>query len=151
MAAFTPHYTFLLSQFDMVLTNSPVDFNTDDIRCALITSSLAPDPTTHDQWSDLSANEVSGTNYSAGGYDFGSLTVTNNSGTIQLDAEDATWAQNAGGFTTARYAVLLKYDTGTPGNSLIIGSADLGGDKGNVTGPLTLQWAATGYMTIAAA
>lgn len=149
MPAFVPHQSWMLSQLDASLTNSPVDFDTNDIRCALIDSTLAPNPATHDQWSDLSANEVSGDGYTAGGFDFASMDVTNDSGTMKIDAEDAVWTQEAAGFTDARYAVLLKYDTGTPGNSVIIGSADLVSDRGNVSGPLTLQWHADGLLRLA--
>ena len=144
MVAFVPHKPWMESQFDGSLANTPVDFDTDSLRVALIDDTLAPDPTAHDLWGDLVANEVTGTNYTAGGFDFTTPTLALDSGVVKFDAEDATWAQHASGFTDARYAILLAYDAGTPNNSPIIASADLGSNKGNVAGALTFQWAATG-------
>lgn len=97
---------------------------------------------------DATLTEVTGTGYTAGGITIDGQTVSEVTGTVTFDADDEVIAQNAGGFTTARYAVLIK-DTGNAATSPIIASSDLGGNKGNVDGDLTFSWNASGILTIA--
>jgi hypothetical protein len=52
-----------------------VDYLSDTLKCSLHTSSYTPNLDTHETQSDLT-NEVTGTNYSAGGTTLGSKTVT---------------------------------------------------------------------------
>ncbi len=115
-----------------------------NLRVGLITSALAPLKATHDFWDDLSANEVSGTGYTAIGDGVGA--VLNNpvmslvAGTVKFDADDpATWSQNGAGFSNARYAVLVEPNAGATSTWKLIAYADLGSDVGNVAGDLTLQ------------
>ena len=125
-----------------------VDFDTDTLKIALITSTLAPNADTHDFWNDLSTNEVSGTNYTAGGEALTTKAVTEAAGTVTFDSDDVSWTQNAAGFSNARYAVLYK-DTGTPATSPLILWLDFGADKGNTAGNLSIQMAGTGLFTLA--
>ena len=55
--------------FQLILDNTiAVDMSSEtNIYCALINNSATPDFAAHDYWGDLSANEVSGTGWSAGG------------------------------------------------------------------------------------
>lgn len=126
-----------------------VDLNTDDLRVMLVTSSRAPVQATDADMATIDDTEVSGTNYTAGGYDLTGLSVTLATGTVTFDVGDPTWSQSGSGFSTARYAVLYKY-TGTPANDVPVCYADLGGDKGNVSGDLTLEIDADGVFTIGA-
>ena len=121
------------------------DFNTDTIKVALTTSSYSPAASTHDYFNDVT-NEVSGTNYAAGGATLGSLSLTESGGTVTFDAADTTWSQSGAGFSNARYAVIYK-STGTSSTSPLIGYIDFGSDKGNVAGDLTIQWGASGLIT----
>ena len=133
------------------LDNS-VDFDdntTTTVKVALVTSTYVPDTALHQFFSDVSANEVSGTNYTAGGNEAATKTVTVASGTVTVDAADpATWAQSATGFSNARYAILYK-DTGTTTTSPLIAYHDFGSDVGNTTGDLTVSFDATnGVFTL---
>jgi len=57
--------------------NAPnIDWLSDDIRLALVTSVYTPDLALHDFWNDVSANEASGTGYTAGGNALASKTLT---------------------------------------------------------------------------
>ena len=125
---------------------STVNWESDVIRVMLVTSAVAPNLATHIYIDDVSANEVSGTNYTAEGEALANVAVTAASGTATVDADDTTWLQNAGGFTDARYAYIYK-DTGTPATSLIFMSIDLTTNRGNVNGDFTLQWNASGLFT----
>jgi hypothetical protein len=53
-----------------------VDFLSDTINIALVTSSYTPNADTHDFWDDVVANETSGTGYTANGATLGSKTLT---------------------------------------------------------------------------
>lgn len=133
-------------QLDATGTNTPVDFDADDIRVALVDNTTAPAAATHDYWSDLQANEVSGTNYTAGGYALTS-TLTESGGTVTWDADDATWAQSGAGFSDAYWGIIYKYNA-TAANAPLIAYVELGGPKGNTGGSLTISWAGTGIGTL---
>ena len=69
--------------------NSPnIDFLSDDIRMALLASSYTPDLDAHDFWNDASADEVSGTGYTANGEALASKTLT----VTAADSWGTTWA-----------------------------------------------------------
>lgn len=129
------------------LIDKVVDLNDGNFKVALVTSSYTPDAANHDYFNDIT-NEVSGTNYTAGGAAPGTPTVSKSGGTTTFDAADVTWSQSGAGFSTARYAILY-YRTGTASTSPLMGYIDFGGNKGNTTGDLTIQWGASGIFTIA--
>lgn len=122
------------------------------LKLAIVTSAYTPDQAAHDFWDDVSASEVSGTGYTAGGNACASPTWTDGGagGTLTFDANDpATWSQNAGGFSNGRRAILY-YDTGTPGTSRLVGySNDFGADAGNVAGDFSVTFNASGIYTSA--
>lgn len=125
-----------------------IDWNTDTIKCMLVTSSYTPSATTHNYIDDANTNEVSGTNYTAGGATIGSVSVSESGGTVTVDGADVTWTQSGAGFSNARYAIIYK-DTGTPATSPMFGYIDFTSDKGNVSGDLTVQWNASGIFSVA--
>lgn len=127
-------------------TSYPVDFDTDTIKVALVTSSYTPDFDAHDYFDDVT-DEVTGTGYSAGGAALASKTVTLDAANdrVDIDAADTVWTAST---ITARGAVLYK-DTGTPSTSPLICYFDFGSDKISSAGDFTIQWAATGYLRIA--
>jgi len=128
-----------------VLTDGTVDLNDGSYKVALATASYTPSAA-HEDFADIT-NEVSGTNYTAGGAAIGSVTVTETGGTTTVDGADVTWTSSGTGFNDARYAILY-YDTATAGTSPLQGYIDFSSDKGNTTGDLTLQWNAQGIFTI---
>jgi hypothetical protein len=127
--------------------DSPIDFLTDTIKCALVTSSYTPNQTTHEWWSDVSANDVSGTGYTAGGAALASKTISASSLVTTLDAADPSWSSST---ITARYAVFYK-DTGTGGTSPLIAYADFGGNISSTNGTFTVVLNASGLATITVA
>jgi len=130
---------------------NPVDFDdnaTTTVKIALVTNSYAPNVDTHDFWDDASANEVSGTNYTAGGNVVANKSVSvPSSGVVTIDADDpATWAQSASGFTNARYAILYK-DTGNSGQSPLVAYYNMTTDRNNTDGDFALSLDALGIFT----
>lgn len=139
----------LYGNFLLKALNKEVDYDTDTIKVALLTSSYTPDQDAHDYFNDVSTYEVSGTGYTAGGNTLASKTATYDSATnvIVLDAADTTWASST---ITARYAVV--YDsTGTASTSALIGYVDFGSDQSSTNGNFTITWDSTGIVRITVA
>ena len=125
--------------------NKEVDFDTDAIKVALLTSAYAPNQDLHDYFDDVILNEVTGTGYTAGGQTLATKTITYEPGTnvTILDAGDVTWAAST---ITARYAVI--YSDAGAGNSLkvLLGYVDFGSDQSSTAGNFTITWDATGIF-----
>jgi hypothetical protein len=139
----------LYGNFILKALNKEVDFDTDTIKVALVSSSYTPDQDAHDYFNDVSTYEVSGTGYTAGGNTLASKTATYDSANnvIVLDAADTTWASST---ITARYAVV--YDsTGTSSTSALIGYVDFGSDQSSTNGNFTITWDSTGIVRITVA
>ena len=139
----------LYGNFLLKALNKEVDFDSDTIKVALLTSAYTPNQDTHDYFNDVSTYEVTGTGYTSGGITLASKTATYDSGTnvIVLDAADVTWSSST---ITARYAVV--YDsTGTSSTSALIGYVDFGSDQSSTNGNFTITWDSTGIVRITVA
>ena len=119
-----------------------LDLDSDTIKIMLVTSSYTPDFGAHDFKGDVS-NEVSGTNYTAGGNTLGSVTLTQTGGTIKFDAADTSWSSAT--ITDARGAVIYD-DTLT--SDPLIAYIDFGADYSSSNGTFTIAWNASGIFTI---
>lgn len=130
--------------------NKEVDWDSDTIKVALLSSSYTPNQDTHDYFDDVNSYEVSGTGYSAGGATLSSKTVsydaTNN--VIVLDAADTTWSSST---ITARYAVVYDASGGTAASNALIGYVDFGSDQSSTNGNFTITWDSTGIVRITVA
>ena len=137
--------TSLYTKFPAKALNGEIDWDTDTIKVALVTSSYTPNQDTHDYWDDVSANETSGSGYTAGGATLGSKTITQDDATNKqtFDAADVSWASST---ITARYAVIYK-STGTASTSPLIGYVDFGTDQSSSAGTFTISWSASGIFT----
>lgn len=146
--AWTLYHKWLEAQADGSVAGTPIDFDGDTLKIALVTSTYTPSDSTHDLFDDVNTNEVSpiGTQYTVGGATLGTKMVTESGGTVTFDAANVSWLQDAGGFSNARYAILYK-EGASAALSPLIAFADLGGDKGNKAGDLTLQFDAAGIIT----
>lgn len=88
-----------------LLLTGGIDLDTDTLKLALVTSSYTPS-TAHDEWADVSANEVANGN----GYTTGGVTLANPVATdSNIDFDDATWTSLT---KTFRYAVCYKSGSG---------------------------------------
>ena len=121
-----------------------------DFQVSLHTDTYTPAQNTDDFFNDAT-NEVTGTNYTAGGNDVDNVTVVlNGAGLVTVDGDDpATWLQNASGFNDARLAVLYS-NTGVATTSpLQTFTNDFAANRGNVDGDFTIQFDAAGIFTSA--
>ena len=92
-------------------------------------------------WTDVSANEITGTGYTAGGI---TMTITwSASGTsMKWDAADSSWATAS---FTAYHAVI--YDD-THASDALVCSIDFAGAQTVSAGTFTIQWNADGILLI---
>ena len=119
-----------------------LDLDSDTIKIMLVTSSYTPDFGAHDFKGDVS-NEVSGTNYTAGGNTLGSVTLTQTGGTIKFDAADTSCSSAT--ISDARGAVIYD-DTLT--DDPLIAYIDFGADFSSSNGTFTIAFNAGGIFTI---
>ena len=119
-----------------------LDLDSDTIKIMLVTSSYTPDFGAHDFKADVS-NEVSGTNYTAGGNTLSSLALTQTGGTIKFDAADTSWSSAT--ITDARGAVIYD-DTLT--DDPLIAYIDFGANYSSTNGTFTIAFNAGGIFTI---
>ena len=114
-----------------------------DIRVALLDATHTPDLDNHMSWDDVSADEVTGTNYTAGGELLTTISWTAGSNAITFDADDVTWADST---ITADYAVI--YDD-TPADDLdktLLQLVDFEGEESSDNGDFTISWDAAGIF-----
>lgn len=116
-----------------------VDLANDTIKVALLDNNHAFDATDN-VWGDVSANEISGTGYTAGGATLAGKAVTQGAPT-KWDASDVSWTSAT---ISAYHAVL--YDTTATSN--LIASIDFGGVASVTSGTFEIQWNASGIITL---
>jgi len=125
------------------LPNKEIDWEADTIKVALMDNSHSFDAD-NNTWSDVSANEISGTGYIAGGATLANASVTQDDANdlAKLDGDDIEWSTAT--FTTY-YAVL--YDDTVSGDPLIA-SINFDGAQTVSAGNFTIQWNADGIIEI---
>lgn len=124
-----------------LISGSGWNWTADTIKVALLTSSYTPSQGSDHVWSDISANEVSGTGYSAGGATLASAAQSVTSHVLTLSGANVSWT---GSTITARYAAI--YDTST--SNKLIGYVDFGGNVSSSSATFTITWAGSGILTI---
>ena len=138
------YYSSLLGQWNG-LANAIFDLDTDTIKVSAHTNTYSPNQDTHDFFDDVT-NEVTGTNYTAGGATLASVTLSRATTTVTFDAADVVWTQSASGFSTARKFVSRRI-TGSAATERLFSVVTADADVGNVTGDLTIAWNASGIAT----
>lgn len=124
-------HTFVNSVFKKII-DGEIDIQNDTIKGMLLTSSHTTNIDTQEFIDDVSANEASGTGYTAGGFTLDNLvsTTDDTNDRCNVDADDETLSTAT---LTGRYIAWYK-DTGTPGTSPIISIEDLGSDRTSTAG-----------------
>jgi hypothetical protein len=132
----------------LALGTAGFNLSSDTIVCLLLGSGYTPDATAHSTFANVSAQEVTGTGYTAGGLALTSQSWTTSGGVATFTAANVTWANST---ITARYAVLVR----RAGASLVSGDrllayVDLtgGGTISSTSAAFTIQWNASGIFTM---
>ncbi|WP_280481593.1 hypothetical protein [Nocardia cyriacigeorgica] len=145
MAATAKLYGLALKSF----VDKGIDWDTDDIRVMLCTSSYVPNQDTHQFKSDVTG-EVTGTGYTAGGAALTGRTAVYSAGTntLTMDANDVSWPNST---ISARYAVLYNASPATDATRQLIGYVDFGQNISTTEGTFSIVWDAAGIITAVAA
>lgn len=118
-----------------------IDLDTDTIKVMIVTNAYTPS-LAHDFIDDANANQVTGTNYTAGGTAISGVTLALDGNTVEWIHNDITWSQNGAGFSNGRTFIWYK-DTGVAATSPLIMYMQEASDFGNVAGDLLLDGSAT--------
>ena len=130
----------IYNRFKANLMNKVVDLEADTINVALMSDSHSFD-SSHTSWANVSSEEIPATgNYTSGGMALSSPSVTEAYAT-KWDAEDTQWTDAT---FTAYHAVL--YDSTAADN--LICSFDFSGAQTVSSGTFTIQWNASGLITL---
>ena len=99
--------------------NKEIDFNSDDIRVALCTSTYTPNQDTHEFFSHITNEVATAGNYTAFGAVLGTPAVGYTAGTnvIKLSGDNVTWGSST---ITARYAIVYDYETASAATGPLI-------------------------------
>lgn len=126
-------------------TQLAIDLDLETHRGALFSNTITPNFTTDTAYGvgTYSANEVTGTNWAAGGVLLTGTTFLASSGTAVFDATDVSVASTT--LTGARCYVL--YADALAGNNLIL-LVDFLADYATVNGTLAITWAAGGIAIL---
>lgn len=129
--------SFLYDSFIHDVISGAIDLDTDTFKLMLCTSTYTPSKSGHDRRNDIT-NEVSGTNYTAGG---AAATVTltaaaGNSDIELINIADVSWASST---ITARYGVLYKSRGGASSSDELVALLDFGADKVSTGGTFTVH------------
>lgn len=108
---------------------------TDTFKCALVTG-YTPNQGTHTRWSDVSAYEISGTGYTAGGNTVvPTFTKDTTNHRLTIVFPTTTWTTST---LSATRAVCYK-STGTASTSPLVFQNDFGGTVSTTAGTFTLN------------
>lgn len=131
------------------ILKSTVDLVNDTLKIALLDSNhaFAASSTTNDTWSDVSANEITGTGYTAGGKTLtaAAVTVDNSGNKGVFDADDVSWTSAT---FNADHAVIYDDTVVSPADMLIC-SFDFGGNKAVTSGTFSIVFSTDGIIAIA--
>lgn len=119
-----------------------INLEAETYKCAMITDTETPNFDTDATWADLSANEVSGAGYTAGGVAYTSTEITLSGGTLKYDAADVSWASST--ITSAMAGV--GYASGVADELIFL--SDFVTAASTTAGTFTIQWNASGIFTL---
>ncbi len=134
-----PDITF--DSLALKLGDGTIDLDSHAFKVMLLADTYTPDPA-HAVLADVSAHEISGVGYVAGGAPLPNPTWSRSGGTVTFSADEVTWP---GATFTARYGVI--YDDSAPNKDLLF-LADFGANKTVSSATFTLQWNAAGVFRI---
>ena len=132
----------LYNEFKEELFNGNIDLANDTIKMILV-SGYTPNIDSHNGLADVTANQLSGTGYTAGGATLGSKTVTKDTSNDRAawDAADVTWT----GLDAGTPSHSIAYDD-THASDCLIGYWEV--TTASNGGNYTLQFGANGIVTL---
>lgn len=132
------------NSFVEYLGDGTIDMDDHTFKLMLLSDSYTP-AATHSVLADVSGYEISGTGYTAGGLTL-SATWNRSAGTVTFDATDAQWT---GATFSARYGVIYDDSVASPVVKPLMKLFDFGEVKSPSSGTFTIQFNASGILTLA--
>lgn len=126
--------------------NKEIDYNSDDIRLMMLSSSYAYSDA-HDYLDDVVANEISGTNWAAGGVTLGSPTITYSAGppkTVTFDAADVSVSTVT--LAAFRYGVIYNRTPASNATRPLIGYIDWLASLSATAQTVAVSWPTAGIL-----
>lgn len=143
--AITASGAFGLTLEKMFIDTADESLEAEDNRITLLSDSATPNFDTHDFWDDLVANEVTGTNWSAGGVALTGTEVTLSSGVLTFDATDVSVASTT---IANAMASVLRFNVGSNATDQLVMLHDFVNAVSSSNGTFAINWAATGLLTL---
>lgn len=128
----------------MFIDTAGESLEAEDNRITLISDSATPNFDTMDFWDDLVANEVTGTNWSAGGVALTGTEVTLSGGLLTFDATDVSVASTT---ISNAMASVLRFNVGSNATDQLVLLHDFVTAVSSSNGTFAINWAAGGLMT----
>lgn len=116
--------------------NKEIDWDSDEVKVMLLSSSYTPDIHTHSYVSQVSSYEISSKNYVKKGKSLSGRTLSYSNKVVSLKANNITWSNTN---ITCRYAVIYV-DTGNPSTSPLVCYQDFGVDQICSESDFTIVW-----------
>lgn len=142
--AITASGVFGLSLEKMFIDTLGQSLEAEDNNYWLLADAATPDFTTHDFRADLVANEVTGTNWAAGGVALTSTEITLAAGVLTFDAADVSVASTT---ITSAMASVLSTSVGSDATDQLVCLHDFVTAVSTVNGTFQIQWNASGLVT----
>lgn len=127
------------------LNAAKINLTSDTIKLMLVGSGWTPNRGTNAFKSDVVANEITGTGYTAGGTTIGSIAIGIASNIVTITGANASWP--AATFS-CNYAALYDSTPATDATRPLIGYVDFGGAQSPSAGTLSVTWNASGIGTV---
>lgn len=116
------------------------------IKVLMVTDTEAPDFTVDAFRSAVTANEVSGTGYTAGGATLTSTEITLASGVLTYDAADVSWASSTISNAMAGVGYFARGGVDTADELMFLSDFVTAASSSN--GTFSIQWSASGIFTV---
>lgn len=143
--AITASGVFGLSLEKALIDTLGESWEAEDNMYGLISDSATPDFTTHDFWNDLNANEVTGTNWAAGGVALTGTDITLSGGVLTFDATDVSVASTT---ITSAMAGVLRTNVGSAATDQLVLLQDFVTAVSTVNGTFGVQHHSSGILTL---
>lgn len=121
------------------------DYLSDTMKVALLDDTYPLDQATDESWADVSAYEISGAGYVAGGQELAGKTLIYDPVTheCQLDALDSEWDPSS---IVAKFAVLYTSTPEADADKILLGFMEFETNKTSDNGPFKLIWNEDGIL-----
>ena len=139
----------LYSNFLLQLGQRAINLAADQFNVILVGAGYTPAVNTDSTYANVSANEATGTGYTAGGQALTGVSWATSAGVATFTASAVSWPSST---VTAQYAVIVRSAGASPvGTDLLVGFVNLnsgGGPISDVNGTFTITWASGGIFTL---